>query len=45
MEMSLFWVGDKVAPGMYILSWYLGQVLLPDYQSKYHMGSHHIAVC
>jgi hypothetical protein len=44
MEMRFFWVGDKVAQGMYKLSWYPVQENLADYQSKHHMGSHHVAV-
>ncbi len=44
MEMRFFWVGDKVAQGMYKLSWYPGQENLADYQSKHHIGSHHVAV-
>ncbi len=44
MEMRFFWIGDKVAQDMYDLSWYPGQENLADYQSKHHVGSHHIAV-
>ena len=44
MEMRFFWIGDKVAQGMYRLSWYPGQENLADYQSKHHTGSHHVAV-
>jgi hypothetical protein len=44
MEMRLFWVGDKVAQGMYKLNWYPGQENLADYQSKHHVGLHHVAV-
>ncbi len=44
MEMRYFWVGDKVAQDMYILSWHPGQENLADYQSKHHIGSHHLAV-
>jgi hypothetical protein len=44
MEMRFFWVGDKVAQGMYALHWYPGQENLADYQSKHHIGSHHVAV-
>jgi hypothetical protein len=36
MEMRFFWVRDKVAQER--------QENLADYQSKHHMGSHHIAV-
>jgi hypothetical protein len=44
MEMRFFWVGDKVAQDMYPLSWHPGQENLADYQSKHHIGSHHVAV-
>jgi hypothetical protein len=44
MEMRFFWVGDKVAQGMYKFSWYPGQENLADYQSKHHIGAHHVAV-
>ncbi len=44
MEMRFFWVGDKVAQGMYKLNWYPGQENLADYQSKHYVGSHHLAV-
>ncbi len=44
MEMRFFWIGDKVAQDIYDLSWQPGQENLADYQSKHHVGSHHIAV-
>jgi hypothetical protein len=44
MEMRFFWIGDKVAQGMYQLSWHPGQENLADYQSKHHIGLHHCAV-
>jgi hypothetical protein len=44
MDMSYFWIGDKVAQDMYNLSWHPGQQNLADYQSKHHVGSHHKAV-
>jgi hypothetical protein len=44
MEMRFFWIGDKVAQDMYDLSWYPGHKNLADYQSKHHVGSHHVAV-
>ena len=44
MEMRFFWVGDKVAQEMYDLSWHPGQENLADYQSKHHVGSHHVNV-
>ncbi len=44
MEMQYFWVGDKVAQGMYTLSWHPGQENLANYQSKHHIGLHHQAV-
>ncbi len=44
MEMHFFWVGDKVAQDMYQVAWHPGQENLADYQSKHHIGSHHIAV-
>jgi hypothetical protein len=44
MEMQFFWVGDKVAQAMYKLTWHPGLENLADYQSKHHMGLHHVAV-
>jgi hypothetical protein len=44
LEMRFFWIGDKVAQDMYQVAWHPGQENLADYQSKHHMGSHHIAV-
>ncbi len=44
MEMRFFWIGDKMAQDMYDLSWHPGQENLADYQSKHHIGSHHVAV-
>jgi hypothetical protein len=43
MEMHFFWVGDKVAQAMYKLTWHPSLKNLADYQSKYHMGLHHVA--
>ena len=34
MEMRFFWIGDKVAQEMYLV----------DYQSKHHIGTHHVAL-
>ena len=44
MEMHFFWIGDKVAQDMYKVAWHPGQENLADYQSKHHIGSHHVAV-
>jgi hypothetical protein len=44
MEMHFFWVGDKVAQAMYKLIWQPGSENLADYQSKHHMGLHHVAI-
>jgi hypothetical protein len=44
MEMRFFWIGDKVAQEMYHLQWHPGQENLADYQSKHHVGSHHVSV-
>jgi hypothetical protein len=44
MEMRFFWIGDKVAQDMYQVAWHPGQENLADYQSKHHIGSHHVAV-
>jgi hypothetical protein len=44
MEMWFFWVGDKVAQEMYDITWHPGMENLADYQSKHHIGSHHVAV-
>jgi hypothetical protein len=42
--MRFFWTGDKVAQDMYQVAWHPGQENLADYQSKHHVGSHHVAV-
>jgi len=44
MEMQFMWVGDKVAQEMYKLIWHPGQENLADYQSKHHVGTHHVNV-
>ncbi len=44
MEMQFFWIGNKVAQDMYQVAWHPGQENLADYQSKHHIGSHHVAV-
>ncbi len=44
MEMRFFWVGDKIAQNMYDVSWHPGMENLADYQSKHHLGSHHINI-
>ncbi len=44
IEMRFFWIGNKVAQDMYQVAWHPGQEKLADYQSKHHMGSHHVAV-
>jgi hypothetical protein len=44
MEMRFFWVGDKNAQGMYEITWHPGMENLADYQSKHHLGSHHVNV-
>ncbi len=43
MEMHFFWISGKVAQNMYSLAWHPGQENLADYQSKHHMGCHHVA--
>ncbi len=44
MEMRFFWVGDEIAQNMYDVSWHPGMENLADYQSKHHLGSHHVKV-
>ena len=44
MEMRFFWVGDKVAQEIYDVTWHPGMGNLADYQSKHHIGLHHVAV-
>ncbi len=44
MEMRFFWIGDKIAQEMYALKCNPGQEDMADYQSKHHMGSHHVTV-
>jgi hypothetical protein len=45
MEMRFFWVADAVKAGKFDIKYYLGKENLGDYQSKHHLGAHHIAVC
>ncbi len=45
MEMRYFWVCDKIAQDAYDVKWHPGQENLADYQSKYHPGVHHHAIC
>ncbi len=44
MKMRLVWVGDKIAQDMCEVSWHPGMENLADYQSKYHLGSHHVNI-
>ena len=44
MEMRFMWVGDKVSQEMFDLTWHPGIENLADYQSKHHVGSHHVKV-
>ena len=44
MEMRFMWVGDKVSQEMFDLTWHPGIENLADYQSKHHMGAHHVKV-
>jgi hypothetical protein len=44
MEMRCMWVGDKVSQEMFDLTWHPGIENLADYQSKHHVGSHHVKV-
>jgi hypothetical protein len=44
MEMRYFWVGDKEAQDINTIKWHPGQENLSDYQSKHHIGFHHLAV-
>ena len=41
---EIFGVGDKVAQEINKLRWHPGQENLADYQSKHHVGLHHVAV-
>jgi hypothetical protein len=43
-EMRFFWVGDMSAQGMYDITWHPRVENLADYQSKHHLGSHHVNV-
>jgi hypothetical protein len=45
MEMRYLWVCDKIAQDAYSVKWHPGQENLADYQSKYHLGPYHQAVC
>jgi hypothetical protein len=44
MKMRYSWIGDKEAQDVYEIKWHPGQENLADYQSKHHIGSHHIEV-
>jgi hypothetical protein len=45
MEMRFFWVADAVRAGKFDIQYYPGKENIGDYQSKHHLGAHHIAVC
>jgi hypothetical protein len=45
MEMNFFWIADAVKAGKFDIQYYPGKENLGDYQSKHHLGAHHIAVC
>jgi hypothetical protein len=42
MEIHFFWIADNVAHDMYQVAWHPDQGNLADYQSKHHIGSHHV---
>jgi hypothetical protein len=44
MEMRFFWVGDKIAQNMYDVCWHPRMENLAEYQSKHHLGFHHVIV-
>jgi hypothetical protein len=44
MEMRFFWVADAVEQEKFDIKYYPGKENLGDYQSKHHVGSHHMAV-
>ena len=44
MEMRFMWVGNKIAQKIDKLIWHPGQENLADYQSKHHVGAHHVNV-
>jgi hypothetical protein len=41
---EIFWVKDKMAQDICNHKWHPRMENLADYQSKYHMGSHHAAI-
>jgi hypothetical protein len=45
MEMRYFWVCDKVAQDAYHVEWHPRPRKSRGFQSKYHPGVHHTAVC
>jgi hypothetical protein len=45
MDMIFFWVADTVEAGKFDIKYYPWKENLGDYQSKHHLGAHHIAVC
>jgi len=44
MEMKYFWAADQVQEGNFAVRWHPGHENLADYQSKHHVGAHHLAV-
>jgi hypothetical protein len=44
MEMRFFWVAAAVNQGKFNIKYYPGNKNLVDYQSKHHLGAHHMAV-
>ena len=44
IDMSFYWVRDRVNQGQFIIYWRPGVTNLGDYFTKYHSPSHHIKV-
>ena len=44
MKMRYFYSYDQVKRNIFSVKWYPGQEDLGDYQSKHHMGKHHVHV-
>ncbi len=44
-ELRFFWVTDAVEAGKFDIKYYPGEENLGNYQSKHHIGAHHMAVC
>ena len=44
MDISFYWINDRIEHGQFLVFWRPGPENLGDYHSKHHPPEHHIAV-